>query len=73
MNTVATALNDAGQAHVMAEISRLDMGYNADATMGEIENMPDFQNVLKVGAVKLETPRGDIYITAAMVRTEEVV
>ena len=72
MTTFATALNDQGQAHVTAEISRLGLGWNSDATMREIEDMPHFQDVLTVGEVKYETPRGDIYIKASMVMTEEV-
>lgn len=69
-NLIATALNDKGQAHVIAEIARLGLDWDAQATMTEIENMPDFHNVLTVGEVKLETPRGDIYINRDMVMTE---
>jgi len=69
---LATALNNAGQAHVVAELARLELDWNADATMVEIEIMPDFQNVLTVGQVKLETPSGDIYISRNMVLIEEV-
>ena len=69
---IATALNTNGQNHVAAELDRLGLDWNVDATMSEIEIMADFQNVLIVGEVKYETPRGDIYITADMVMTEEV-
>ena len=72
MTTIATALNAAGQKHVTAEINRLGLAWDADATMAEIENMPDFQNALTLSDVKFETPKGDIYITSAMVMTEEI-
>lgn len=72
MTIIATALNDKGQARVIAEMARLGLNWDADATMTEIENMPDFGNVLTVGEVKYETPRGDIYISASMVVTEAV-
>lgn len=72
MNTIATALNTVGQAHVTAEIARLGLAWKPEAAMTEIENMTDFQNVLTVGEVKFETPKGDIYIKADMVMTEAV-
>lgn len=72
MTTIATALNAKGQAHVTAELARLGLNWNVDATMTEIESMPDFGNVLTVGEVKYETPNGDIYIKAEMVMTESV-
>lgn len=72
MTTIATALNAKGQAHVGAELARLGLNWSVDATMTEIENMPDFGNVLTVGEVKYETPNGDIYIKADMVMTESI-
>lgn len=72
MTMIATALNAQGQAHVVAELARLGLNWNADATMTEIENMPDFGNVLTVGEVKYETPNGDIYVKSDMVMTESV-
>jgi len=72
MTLVATALNDAGQTHVANELNGLGLSWDIQATCSEIEEMPDFQNVLTVGTVKYETPNGDIYISASMVMTEEV-
>ena len=70
---VATALNDAGQAHVTAELIRLGLdAWDAQGTCADIEEMPDFCHVLDRGEVLYETPRGPIYIKASMVMTEDV-
>lgn len=69
---IATALNDKGQAHVAAELARMGLSWDVQATCTEIEEMADFCNVLDLGEVKYETPKGDIYIKDDMVMTDAV-
>lgn len=53
-DTFPSCLNDAGQAHVTSEIERLGLGWDAPATMSDIEQKPDFMDLKEGGSIEYE-------------------
>ena len=57
MNTqekIATCLNDAGQAHVAAELKRLGLDWSVSGTCSEIEGKPGFMEITFGGSYDYE-------------------
>lgn len=45
MTMIATGLNAAGQAHVAAELARLNLDWSLEGTCGDIENREGFMGL----------------------------
>ena len=52
--SIATGLNDAGQAHVAAELDRLLLDWSVSGTCSEIEGRPGFMDLTAGGSYDYE-------------------